>query len=173
MGTEKPHAKGPKTFRAMAMIVATVTALACPTQAAAGDWQYANDEDKMRGERLDYAQLTSLNSVDFDFPYNGGSTLQIGVRKKNGKLDAVMLLISSGQILCGVSSCKGAMKFDNGPVEDLSLVEPNDYSSTIVFVDSERAFLNKLLHSTKLIIELSFYEAGKKQFEFDVRGLKQ
>ena len=84
-----------------------------------------------------------------------------------------MLLISSGQILCGVSSCKGAMKFDNGPVEDLSLVEPNDYSSTIVFVDSERAFLNKLLHSTKLIIELSFYEAGKKQFEFDVRGLKQ
>lgn len=65
------------------------------------------------------------------------------------------------------------MKFGDGPVDSLSLLEPADHSSSVVFVQYDKAFLKQLMKNDKLIIELPFYQAGRKQFEFDVGGLKQ
>lgn len=89
-------------------ISAALLAWLCGASGAlAGEWQYSNTEDKMRGERFDYAILDSTNKIEFDFPYNGGSTLQLVVRKKNGKVDAILLSVTKGQILCSVMECKG------------------------------------------------------------------
>jgi len=45
-------------------------------------WEYKENIDQMRGTKTKFAEITSNNSVNFAFPYNGGSTLDLIIRKR-------------------------------------------------------------------------------------------
>lgn len=140
------------------------------------DWRYHESKDTMRDEKSTFARLTSENTVNFGFPYNGGSQLEIILRKNNGRLDAVMFSISIGQFTCPVSGCKGAVRFDKnqkkGKVESLSLAEPANYAPDLLFASNENWFVGKIRVADDIIVELPFYQYGNVQFEFNVRNLK-
>lgn len=137
------------------------------------NWVYNSSKDEMRGTESYYAKTLSLNSVDFDFPYNGGSKLLLTVRKNNEGND-VILRISKGQILCGLDGCDVAFKFDDGSVQSISMVEPDNHSSEVLFVrydNTEEKIINHLKNSKNLVVEVPFYQEGRKQFTFDVSNL--
>lgn len=138
------------------------------------NWQYETSKDEMRGIESKFATTVSTNTVDFDFPYNGGSKLILALRKRGSDVD-VMVSITKGQILCGVQNCEAAFKFDNGEVQSVTMSGPDNHSSDMLFVSydkTETNIINQLKDSKKLVIEVPFYREGKKQFTFDVSGLE-
>lgn len=138
------------------------------------NWQYEISKDEMRGIESRFATTVSANTVDFDFPYNGGSKLILALRKRGSDVD-VMVSITKGQILCGVQNCEAAFKFDNGEVQSITMSEPDNHSSDLLFIaydKTESKIISQLKNSKKLVIEIPFYQEGRKQFTFDVSGLE-
>ena len=138
------------------------------------NWQYETSKDEMRGIESKFATTVSTNTVDFDFPYNGGSKLILALRKRGSDVD-VMVSITKGQILCGVQNCEAAFKFDDGAVQSITMSEPDSHASDLLFVaydKTESKIISQLKNSKKLVIEVPFYQQGKKQFTFDVSGLE-
>lgn len=138
------------------------------------NWQYETSKDEMRGIESRFATTVSANTVDFDFPYNGGSKLILALRKRGSDVD-VMVSITKGQILCGVQNCEAAFKFDNSEVQSVTMSEPDNHSSDLLFIaydKTESKIISQLKNSKKLVIEIPFYQEGRKQFTFDVSGLE-
>jgi hypothetical protein len=113
--------------------------------------------------------------VNFDFPYQGGSKLTIILRKKNKRLDAAIFQISKGQFSCSFNGCSGAIRFDKGSkkgkVEKISLGEAASHDPTVLFANNEEWFLKQLRSSSKLTIELPFYQYSGVQFNFQIPKL--
>jgi len=134
-------------------------------------WRYSSRADELRGKTEHYAELVSENEARFDFPYNGGSTLRMTIRKSPQHGTDVIFRISKGQYVCGIYDCKGAISFD-GKSEGLTLATPSDHSSDVLFAKYGEAIIRKLKSSDKTIVELPFYQEGNRQFTFDTKNLK-
>ena len=140
---------------------------ATESPAAAGDgssWTYSSEKDAVRNATVNYAVITSDNNVQFDFPYNGGSTLRMTIRHDH-RGDNVILDISKGQFACSIESCSGEMNID-GVARRLTLDEAADGSANTLFVRGESGIIKSLKSAKKIIIELPFYQSGNKQFTF-------
>ncbi|NNH77377.1 hypothetical protein HLH17_06775 [Acinetobacter sp. ANC 5380] len=140
-------------------------------------WQYETTKDEMRGIEKQYASIHSSNQVHFDFPYEGGSNLNITLRRDVGKPTDVYFSISKGQFTCDTfnNNCYASIKIDDGPVENISLVGTKDYSSEILFIESDhdsKQFIQRIKKANQVIVELPFYQGGRQQFKFDIDGLK-
>ena len=138
------------------------------------NWQYKTTKDDMRGTTTNFATTVSTNTVNFDFPYNGGSKLLLTLRETGNQKD-VIVTISKGQILCDIRGCDLSFKFDDGAVQSITMSEPDNHSSEALFVmydKTEDKIINQIKDSKKLIVEIPFYQEGKKQFTFDVSGLE-
>lgn len=138
-----------------------------------GSWSYTESEDKVRGGKSYFASTTSTNEVHLDFPYEGGSTLRMTVRKSPAYGADVLLILSSGQLICpSYEGCHGTVRFDTGPAQYVSFSAAADNSSDTIFVNGARNFIAKLKRAKRVVIEVEIYQAGRPQFEFDVRGLQ-
>lgn len=136
------------------------------------NWEYSESVDKMEGTTRYFAMNTSTNQIDFDFPYNGGSNLNIVVRNM-GKENEVLINISKGQFITSFSgSDKIKVKFDDNSPINYSYNSPSDGSMDVIFLNNSKDFLNKLKSSKEVMIECQFYDSGNKVFEFDTEGLE-
>ncbi|MEM5389603.1 hypothetical protein VSR68_39565 [Paraburkholderia phymatum] len=135
-------------------------------------WTYSEDDDEMRGTTTRFAVNTSLNAINLEFPYQGGSSVRIYLRKKGKGRQEAFFVLDKGQVTCGFEGCYIAVKFDNGPVTRISASESTGGKNDAIFIDNAVQFQQKLLHASKLIVEIPIYEAGRQQFKFDVSQLK-
>jgi hypothetical protein len=152
--------------------------------ATAADWLVSYKNDEMRGTAQKFIQTDSDNAVDFDFPYDGGSKMTIVLRSKKqtlkeGKtadklpLTEAVILISKGQFSCNsYQGCSISAKFDDGKILKYSMTEAADGSADVIFVDNSASFIKNVKSHKKLIVEADFYQAGAKQFKFDLSGLE-
>ena len=157
---------------AAAIAIASVAFVDMNSTAVAAEWQHQKEADKMRGTVMTWDYIESENEANFAFPYNGGSKLAFSIRKKNGKLDGVLIMIHKGQFNCGIYDCTATVKFGEGKVEKIKLNTAADYSMDLLFVANKTAFAKKLAKGGKMIIELPFYQEGPTQFEFNIPELK-
>lgn len=139
------------------------------------NWKYEIKKDDLHNVDIKYAGTESLNLIDFDFPYDGGSKLMLSVRKNHLGSD-VLIAITKGQFICDISyGCEVTFKFDDEKIINVTMVKPESYASDILFIKSdatERKIVEKLKTSKKLIIAPVFYKHGQKQFTFDVSNYK-
>lgn len=156
--------------------------LAASFSTFASSWQVSYGNDEMRGTAQKFLQVTSENAVNFEFPYNGGSEMAILVRSKKVELKEgekpeglkpteAMLMIEKGQFLCSsYNDCHISAKFDDGKIQTYPMVEAADASSDVIFFSSSSRFIKNLQSHKKVIIEAEFFQAGKKQFKFNIDG---
>ena len=136
-------------------------------------WSYNESQDEMRSAKTRYALVTSDNSVDFSFPYAGGSTLTLQLRQRPQDGFQILLSISSGQFLCNsFSNSTITVKFDDGPLRKFGCSDTSDGDSTVIFVESPKTFLKGLRKAKKTTIEADFFQEGSRQFTFDTANLK-
>jgi hypothetical protein len=134
-------------------------------------WRYSQDADKMRGTVTTYASLESDSELHFGFPY-GTNRATLVIRRRPSDGLNVMLQVK-GQFLC--SSLRDetvAAKFDDSGIENYSCSEPSDASTGLIFIGDASRFLSRLRHAKTLILEAPFFQAGRQQMDFDVRGLE-
>jgi hypothetical protein len=135
-------------------------------------WTYSENTDKMEGTKQYFASITSTNKIDFEFPYEGGSTFDIIVRNK-GVENEVLLIVSKGQFMTSISGDETLkVKFDDNKPENYIYNSASDASMDVVFIDNSKKFIDNLKKSKKLMIEANFYNAGKKVIEFNIEGFK-
>lgn len=135
-------------------------------------WQYEQSEDKMRNAVSRFASLESNNQVDFDFPYNGGSSAEIVLQNSPRYGKAIRLQVNKGQFLCHYDGCTINVKFDDHPVQTFPAGEPSDGSSNFVFIRNDAQFLRTLRKAKTVTIEAQFYREGIQQFQFSPTGLE-
>lgn len=135
-------------------------------------WTYDKSADQLSGGSIISAATVSTNSVNFSAPYDGGSTLEIYLRKHPRSGTDALISISKGQIVCDVSDgCPIHVRFDGGKARTFTGWIPTDYSSTALFLRPTGAFIAGLARSKKVVIEVEFFEQGRQQFTFNTAGL--
>jgi hypothetical protein len=135
------------------------------------NWQYSEDADKMTNEKRYFASCVSLNEIEFEFPYNGGSNFTLTLRNM-GKGNEIVLQVSKGQFMPSIMSsdyCR--VKFDDGETSKYTYNSSADGSGDVIFLDNTPKFLSKLKKAKKLMIEAPFFNAGRQVINFDVAGL--
>lgn len=137
----------------------------------AGKWLYSENRDELRNQKIYEALLVSENSVEFGFPYSGAQNMRLQLRKHPEWGQDVIFAIERGQFICGVYECNGTISID-GDIEKLSLVPPESHDSTVVFAKFGSAIAKKLKSSKKVVVEMTFYQEGSRQFVFETSGLE-
>jgi hypothetical protein len=133
-------------------------------------WVYADGQNPMRGT-IRSANIESSDRLEFAFPYAGGSTATLSLRKMNNDLD-VMISVDKGQFICyGMGDSEMKAKFDNGKVQDFRCGRAADGSANVIFIKPGSSFLASLRKAKVLIVEATFYQAGARQMTFHVEGL--
>jgi Zn finger protein HypA/HybF involved in hydrogenase expression len=136
------------------------------------NWAYDQSKDGMRDSVTYYATNTSSNSIDLDFPYNGGTQLTIVIRNTDSNGNEIMLITDNGQLWCEYNNCYMSAKFDDGEVKRYPLAKAAAGSSETMFLDnSTKDFIQNLKLSKAAMIEIGFFSHGKQQFEFKTNGL--
>lgn len=135
------------------------------------NWIYSSDVDKMTNLETKQAQLTANEELQFEFPYDGGSTATLTIIKK-GAEKFVLLSVSKGQFITHINGGSIKVKFDNNAPITFGTVQPADYSSDAIFINSESKFIKKLKSANRVIIETEFFNEGTRQIEFDTKGFK-
>lgn len=143
-----------------------------PTEPAS-KWRYSEDVDAMRNEKTSFAQLKSENEAEFDFPYNGGSSAYIEVRRRPEDGLQVLVSVDKGQFMCNsFSGTTVNIKYDNGPVQKVGCTDTSSGNSDTIFLRTPARVLANLKAAKTVIIEPEFYQSGRFQFTFDARGLE-
>lgn len=136
------------------------------------DWVYFNGKDKMTGAAYRTASIESPETLDFRFPYNGGSTATLTVQKRNGKT-TIWFGVNKGQVLCSiVGDDYIRVKFDSGKVQNFRCLRAADGSSNMIAFNNADRFLRSLKSAEKLLVEVTFYQDGARQIGFNVAGLE-
>ncbi|AHF77893.1 Phage protein [Sodalis praecaptivus] len=136
-------------------------------------WDYKETKDEMRGVREYSAYLESLNSKEFQFPYNGGSKLSIVMISQDDKITKKSgFFLTKGQFFCQQEdNCKAHAKFDNGNIIELNLRIGKD-NSNVAAVEEPRGFAESIYLSKTMIVEVPVYREGPTQFKFNLDGSK-
>jgi hypothetical protein len=143
-----------------------------PAAPIRGNWVYTQEKDAMRSTITHFAQIRSQNSLQFGFPYRGGSRGTLYVRDTAGELD-IALGIERGQFQCNrFANEKIAVKFDDGGVQEFACREDSNGSANFIFIAPEAEFLEKLKETSVVVIEAAFFQEGRRQLTFHTLGLK-
>lgn len=173
LATEKPHKQVDEPTK-------TQSGYSIPAAAPAdwkaradtpANWTYDSQKDGMRNQAIYFACNTSTNTLQFDFPYNGGSSAQLCFRQSARSDNDVYLTVSKGQFYCtSYDGCTIHAKFDGGSVVALHASGASGGDTTTVFISGYKRFSDRIKKAKHLFIEAEFYQEGRRQMEFDVQG---
>lgn len=137
-------------------------------------WSYHQSSDSMSKGYVYQAEVSSLNSVNFGFPYSGQQYARLILRTHPRYGKDVILQIERGQILCrSYSSCNILVRFDDGQPTTYSGIGPADNSSETVFIQNYQTFVQRMLKAKKVRISVDVYQEGAPVFEFNVENFSQ
>lgn len=134
-------------------------------------WFSSTSKDEITGKEERYLQVDSNNKQDFAFPYNGGSTGHLTARKHPRYGTDLYFSVSKGQIVCAYDDCSVMLRIDDQPAIRVSASVPSDHSHDAVFLSNPKTLIKKIKGSKKAVIEVTFYQAGNRSFEFNTEGM--
>jgi hypothetical protein len=135
-------------------------------------WEYQESTDELTRQRSKSAMVNSTNVLEFEFPYSGKQRGQLTVRTHPRYGQDVIISVTKGQFLCGVESCLINVRFDEGNIQQYAVSEPDDHSTTSLFIQNRAQFLANVRRSKTVRIEAQFFQSGTRVLEFAVDGLK-
>jgi hypothetical protein len=138
--------------------------------AKAGQWIYSNSDDSM-GRKRSLAQVKSENTLHLGFPYQGNQHGTLVLRNSARWGTDVMVNIERGQFLCRFDGCTVNVRFDDGPIQKYSASEPDDHSTTTMFLNNATRFISTLRKSKTVRVEATYYQEGSQTLEFNIEGL--
>lgn len=130
------------------------------------DWDYSSETDPMTSKKAHFARLISEGSMNFSFPYAGTNYARISVRSDSKHGTNVIFAVQKGQFVCSVGGCNVLVRFDDKPPQTFRAVGPEDYSSTMLFLEPEKKFISEALKAKKILIEATYYNEGRNVATF-------
>ncbi len=159
-----------KSIKLLSVLLLVIFVCACKR----GNWEYSERVDEMTSEKVYSATCVSTNEPEFQFPYNGGSTLELIITKGDGNSD-IMLYLDKGLINMSIKGNMGIirMRFDDGGVIPFLYESSKSGSLNYAFLDSKDSeiIVNSLKQSKSLKIEVPVFNEGNVVFDFNTEGL--
>ncbi len=137
------------------------------------NWEYKEMEDKIHNAKYKIARTTSINTLNFDFPYSGAQHAHLIVRRNYDGSKEVMLTIEQGQFMASAMGGNVLVRFDDNPPKNFGLTEPADSSTTVVFIHDADYFIKELATARKAYLQTDFFQEGRPTLEFAVEGLNE
>jgi hypothetical protein len=137
------------------------------------NWQYSENNDTIHNSKFKLAKATSVNTLNFKFPYTGSQHAYLVIRKNYDGSKDVMVSIEKGQFLTSVLGGKALIRFDDSSPEEFQLLSSQDNSTTVVFIKYADYFIKNVSKSKKVYFQTSFYQEGNPTIEFNIDGLKE
>ncbi|RBL92413.1 hypothetical protein [Chitinophaga flava] len=137
--------------------------------AVASAWRYSEDEDKMTSDKVYHAEVDANELLQFEFPYQGGSTATLYLRNKNKK-NNLLLMVSKGQFNSSFQGQNIKVRFDDDKPMTFGTSNANDGDTKVLFIDNVSKFIARMKTAKKVLIEAEFYRSGVRQMEFNVSG---
>lgn len=134
-------------------------------------WEYLSGKDEMTGKYIALASVEANEKANFRFPYDGGSTATLSVRRHPKYGLDISISMSKGHFLCHRSDCDITVRFDDAPPRRYTGVKPTDGSSDRVFFNGQRKLLDELRKAKITKIEATFYQDGPRVMTFNTAGL--
>lgn len=152
----------------------TISAAGEDTQSQAPEcnWSYYSKVDEMTDKTCYWAICCATNSVDFDFPYEGGSTMSLQFIKSPRYGKNAGLKISKGQFDCGYEGCTIRVRVDGGKVKSFSCSQAANGNLNSIVIDSYPKFISMIRKAKTIKIEAPFFNSGTQVFTFNVSGLE-
>lgn len=132
-------------------------------------WRYEQKADK-GGNTVYKAAINSPTVLNFEFPYAGGSTATLTLRKKNDT-HYVYLEVSKGQFNRSFQGGNASIRFDGKPPVRYSLSAAENGRANIVFFDSPQKLINQMKEARKMVVDIEFSGQGTRHIEFTTVGL--
>lgn len=142
-----------------------------PAPKPGDQWDYFSSLDDMSSGRVHTAIVSSVNTVNLDFPYQGAqhATLKLRTHPRWGK--DVIFRIERGQLLCNsYDGCSVLVRFDDGQAVEYTANEPSDNSTEVLFIANYSQFVGNMLKAKVVRISPRIYQNGNPIFRFDVSG---
>ena len=134
------------------------------------DKVFFSEKDEMTGRTVKREIFESVNTVEFSFPYNGGTTAWLELRNHPQYGKDVVLRISKGQLQChSYSNCSIGISIDDGEPFNMTGIGPEDNSSLSVFINWSLAA--RIRNAKTLKIQVPTFQNGRPVFEFDLAGI--
>jgi hypothetical protein len=141
------------------------------SQLPGSQWAYAQSDDGMSKNTAYHALVSSINTVNFDSPYDGDQHGTLGLRTHPRYGKDVIFKIEKGQILChSYEDCTVLVRFDDEKAINFNAASAADNSTETIFIRNYNKFVEKMLKAKKVRISLNIYQEGSPVFEFDVSG---
>jgi len=135
-------------------------------------WRYSEETDPMTSGVKYYAQIYSTTWLSFQFPYNGGSEVDLFIRNVESQ-NELILRVSKGQFLSSFgSSSNMRIRFDNDEPISVSYNSASDGSTDVIFLDTPDQIINRIKKAHSFIIEVAFYQEGNKLLTFAYQDFK-
>lgn len=135
----------------------------------AGKWLYEKTVDK-EGHPVHKASTISPTLLNFDFPYAGGSTATLTIRKRDSGTHAY-IQVSRGQFNRSFQGGKARIRFDENPAITYGVSAAENGSANIIFFDQEQVLINKMKRARSMVVDIEFAGQGNRQIEFRTAGL--
>lgn len=141
-------------------------------QAPKSAWSYNESIDEMTDKTTYLASVVSENSVYFDFPYQGGSTLTFTLRDSPQYGKDAYIRISTGQFNSSYNGTTIKMRIDDKPAQTINCNEASDNSTDLLFLRGYNKIVKALKGAKTMKISAEFFSEGVRTFTFDVSGLE-
>ncbi|GAB3725627.1 hypothetical protein [Spirosoma lituiforme] len=168
-GSDSAQALSPPTSLSATESSSANSKLKNSTGGVAIKWAYEKKVDK-EGNTVYKAAINSPTVLNFDFPYEGGSTATLTIRQKND-VSYVYLEVSKGQFNRSFQGGNASIRFDDKPPVRYSLSAAENGRANIVFFDSPQKLINQLKGAQKMIVDVEFHGQGTRHIEFLTSGL--
>lgn len=136
-----------------------------PVAPSGPKWSYSERKDEMTDQTHYMAILTSVNSLDFKFPYAGNNHGRIAIRRQ-GKDQDVIFSISKGQIPC-TTGCSITVRFDDGKPVPYRASPPESRDSTLIFLDHPELFIALAETANKIRVQATYFQEGSPVLTFE------
>lgn len=131
-------------------------------------WKYDDIHDEMSGKTGKVAAVYTKDPFYLSEPYFGENRGRLVVRKHPRFGSDVMIVIDKGILKHDYVN----VRFNDRPMKKYYTDEPESGDSNMLFVDNQKGFINELLKSDSVRVEVRFYQDNPVILRFNVSGLK-
>lgn len=133
-------------------------------------WNYSERVNEMTSKKTKTAYIDAEDLLDFEFPYQGGSTATLSIRRDGG-VDSY-IRVSKGQFNTTYDGTSVRVRFDDRPQMTFSMLESSDGSSDILFFSNTTRLIQNIKKSKVMKVQAEFFNEGNRVMEFHVGDLK-
>ncbi|RYC68212.1 hypothetical protein [Spirosoma sordidisoli] len=139
-------------------------------RALADGWRYEKTPGPT-GSSVYKATLTSDNTVQFGYPYSGGSAVTMTIRQTNGSTYAY-LEAANGTFTRSYQNGSARIQFDGKPPVSYALSAAANGRANIVFFDAGEKLIAQLKRTRTMVVRLQFAGQPVREVRFTPVGFR-